>query len=493
MPHLHDTTFSWMDTPLKYGTLCVNIYTLFLSVYPKAPVGSKRVKGLLSMLLPFLGMVLLRPHVEPLHLQVMVTLVWLGLMLYFHLRPREALVYTLICCGVGYAAMFVGAFLSGVIGVWYCELVLGSYEKADAVYESLPAHMIMAGSIVLLQCGIVALFLRPKRLKSGISNLIQYGKEDVGVYLIGLFLTVMTLFNFLCWKNILDVSNTILFAAGMACIMAMYFSLRWDIRQEYVRRSNVDSLALLEKSLAEKERQLVELREENDRLAGMMHMDNKLIPAMVQAVRQCAEECRGHEPDGLADKALAIAAELDDIYRRRSAAAVAYEANARQIPSMGAVSTDAIVAYLARRAKEDGTDFTVELPSDSGTFLALLDKAVERRDLNVLLAELTENALLAARENGDTVGRKAVRLVWSEGEDGICLQVSDSGKPFDPKVLQQMGRRRITTRCEKGGSGMGLMNVARLLSRYGAKFTVTTDDETMSPFVKTVCVQFDVL
>ena len=70
--------------------------------------------------------------------------------------------------------------------------------------------------------------------------------------------------------------------------------------------------------------------------------------------------------------------------------------------------------------------------------------------------------------------------------------MSDSGKEFDKNVLHHMGRRKMTTRLDKGGSGTGLMTVSRLLQKYDADFVVEPPAEKdISRFIKTVAVRFD--
>ena len=57
-------------------------------------------------------------------------------------------------------------------------------------------------------------------------------------------------------------------------------------------------------------------------------------------------------------------------------------------------------------------------------------------------------------------------------EDKPRLEVLDSGENFKPEVLKNLGRRRITTHANDGGSGIGLMNLFGIMKQTQASFTI---------------------
>lgn len=484
----------WFDAPVKYGVLCLGAYLIFLAVLPKRPDRRKYIGGGFLSMVPGIVMLLFRDRLLPLHIVTMVAVFMLVILVYFRLRLREAMVYAMVAFGISYAAFFVATFVVIFCGAWFCELALGSYEKADIFFESVPVHVVTVLIMQALQLGMIGAFLKRNRLKNGLANIIHYGTSDVGVYISFVILLVTTMFGLMYRLHIGGMTSTILFVVGCVCVLSMYFWLQREIRAVYQSKQFRNEIALLEKSLAEKDRIMAALQEDNEKLAQIIHKDNKLIPAMVNAVRDCADAGHGDENSDFAARALAVAEQLDDIYRERSTTVEHYEAHACRFPTMGAVSTDAILSYMSRRAGENGTGFAVEVRENGDDFFSQLDAAVDRHDFNTILTELVENALLAAKENEDAAVRAVSVRLERDDTNGksICLRVSDSGKEFDKNVLHHMGRRKMTTRLDKGGSGTGLMTVSRLLQKYDADFVVEPPAEKdISRFIKTVAVRFD--
>ncbi|MEZ5645931.1 MAG: hybrid sensor histidine kinase/response regulator [Burkholderiaceae bacterium] len=91
-----------------------------------------------------------------------------------------------------------------------------------------------------------------------------------------------------------------------------------------------------------------------------------------------------------------------------------------------------------------------------------------RRDLLYLVVcTLIKNALQALHEAGVSV--PAITLSLDERAPGTgeaplpCLTVSDNGPGVDPQILPHLGREPVTTRAERGGTGMGLLFCHRVM------------------------------
>ena len=78
-------------------------------------------------------------------------------------------------------------------------------------------------------------------------------------------------------------------------------------------------------------------------------------------------------------------------------------------------------------------------------------------------------------------------------EEHLRLEVLDSGNRFDIEVLKKMGRQRITTHAEEGGSGIGLMTLFKFLRQTGASLAIEeySGAESNAKYNKSVRVTFD--
>lgn len=94
-----------------------------------------------------------------------------------------------------------------------------------------------------------------------------------------------------------------------------------------------------------------------------------------------------------------------------------------------------------------------------------------------MLLNLCVNAGQAMEEGGElciTVSDSE----WPEPIDGnghgpvVCLEVADTGPGMEQAVLDRLFEPLFTTRCDKGGSGIGLMVVQRIVRNHGGQISV---------------------
>ena len=135
------------------------------------------------------------------------------------------------------------------------------------------------------------------------------------------------------------------------------------------------------------------------------------------------------------------------------------------------------------RALKDNIFFDLSVTSDIRSYA---NAVISENDLNTLILDLGENALIAVRE---TKKRNVLVVLGTECENFV-MSIYDSGLMFEQKVIENLGKRRITTHKETGGSGIGLMTTFELLRKYKASFDI---DETVvsENYVKKVSVIFD--
>jgi len=86
-----------------------------------------------------------------------------------------------------------------------------------------------------------------------------------------------------------------------------------------------------------------------------------------------------------------------------------------------------------------------------------------------MFMNLCINAGQAMEGNGDLTITVSDAIQWPAPQDGdghgpaVCLEVADTGPGMEPAVLERLFEPLFTTRCEKGGSGIGLMVVQRIV------------------------------
>lgn len=111
---------------------------------------------------------------------------------------------------------------------------------------------------------------------------------------------------------------------------------------------------------------------------------------------------------------------------------------------------------------------------------------ISENDLNTLILDLGENALIAVQKSEI----RNVLIVFGSENESFTVSIYDSGLPFEQQVIENLGKRRITTHRKTCGSGIGLMTTAQLLKKHKASLMIDESIDNES-YVKKVSVIFD--
>lgn len=224
---------------------------------------------------------------------------------------------------------------------------------------------------------------------------------------------------------------------------------------------------------------------ENETFSKIIHKDNKLIPAMELAVSQLLYSiAQDDTQQGRKEQAQNILKQLKALSAERAGIIKTYEESNSKFPTLGLSSLDALFHFMVQKASTAGILFDLTL--DDGIDQVMTEN-ISESDASTLLADLIENALIAAHHGQH---KKAVQVKLGVDTGIFYISVSDSGAPFPPEVLDRWGIERITTHTDTGGSGIGMMSIHELCQKYSASFEIEQIQDT-SPYRKCVSIRFD--
>lgn len=118
----------------------------------------------------------------------------------------------------------------------------------------------------------------------------------------------------------------------------------------------------------------------------------------------------------------------------------------------------------------------------------MMTKIIDEDSLNTLIADIVENAIIATRNQLT----KNILLSIDLENNCYCINIFDSGIPFESDTFLYIGKKRYTTHQNSGGSGIGLMTTFEILKKYSASFII---DETINAttYTKKIAICFDAL
>ena len=389
--------------------------------------------------------------------------------LYILLRVRHSIVNTVtitaISCGITIIIMAFAFLVSIPLG--YLIFILVPNETIRTCIVILATDM--------LQILFVFLIYKIKRFKSGVSIQNNDGSIELLLLLSILSIFLLTLF----YADNISKSPLELFILTLIfCGLGLIILWKKHISNSYHTQIYKRNETLYEHRIEEYEKERNNLLNQNTELSKIIHRDNKLIPAMVMAVK----ELINNAPDNL--ELNGLLEQLEELSSEHKEIITAYQQETDNLPKTGSIPLDAVLHYILSKAKQYGTEFTVNITSDS--ISDLLSKLTDITDLTTILCDLVENALIATKSTPES----KVQIVFDNAASDIPrISIYDNGPLFDDKVIANMGKMRITTHKDDGGSGIGLTTLFEILNKYNASFCL--DERQNNEFTKCIQITFD--
>lgn len=450
---------------IKYGTIILCCTYSFCKIFQTRSTLLLQKAVLLSFLLgETIIVAILRVHG-----MMIAPLFMLGLSVFIHrVIYQLGLGTSLTGTIIGFGITYVSNSISVLACVVY-KLILNDHSEQSGVIEFT--------IISVTQILVIALLFRIKRLRCGIPYLSDPRYTDVSLHL-GVFILNVVILE-LSTKDRTSIQIT--FPMLTACAALLIFAWRSRISREYIERLYKREYIEQQKTIDALTAQRDALQAENEKFSAIIHKDNKLLPAMELAVTNALVHTATCDD---AQERLAqteqLLAQLHELSNERAGVIGNYERSTQSSPNTGIIVIDAMLAYMERRAVAAGVAFTVTLDVP---LQQIVPTHISAEDLSTLMADLLENAILAARDISG--GAVAVRT----SAQGPCyrLCIYDNGAPFPAEVLQNQGMRRITTRAASGGSGIGLMTAHEICARNHITFAI---EPCTDPYTKAVTLTF---
>jgi C4-dicarboxylate-specific signal transduction histidine kinase len=118
----------------------------------------------------------------------------------------------------------------------------------------------------------------------------------------------------------------------------------------------------------------------------------------------------------------------------------------------------------------------------------IISERLSRTALQTLISDHVKDAIISAGDRNDKHGSVLLNLA----RDGAAYSITvlDNGAPFEITVFDKLGRERVTTHSDSGGTGVGFMQTFATLKACGGSMVITEFNSGM-PFTKSVGLRFD--
>lgn len=402
----------------------------------------------------------------------------------------------MLCIGMTllYRTKFDLALITSMISYVIFQIIANIWSLILALcciplyyYHIKPAAIVPTLLIGILSHLAILLLTKVKRFKSIHTTLTNanFIKNSITIVLVIIIFKSADTYQ-ICEENypMYITYGIILPLATFLLAILLFAWWRRMITKSYIEKIRKLERQSLYDELAEKAATIQKLREDNQALARILHKDNKLIPAMENAVTEfllCRTSAELSEAKIYGEK---LVAELQFMFQDRKGIMDDYHSQNVCLTQTGTVAVDAMLAYMQKKAASKQVVFTCKhTPAAMGHLLT----RISPEDLSHLLSDLLENALNAM---SDTNGGK-LQVVLGKLEKDAYISVADTGTSFDIETLQLLGIQQHTTHADTGGSGIGLMDIWKLKKKYRASIQIQEFESQQNAYTKKITLFFN--
>lgn len=399
-----------------------------------------------------------------------ILLLWL-LLSFWQSNPELTFMTTIISFGMSY-----GFFLTNSLII----LVLIRYTFYNMVPITNIGIVVTAG---VFQCALTPLLFRYKRFRKGMPFLTSTGFLNVGVG-ISLFLWGLLIYAQLP-RHIPLYAAVLIPLTVIVCVFLLIFWWQKQLTKAYIARLKQIELESLRMELSEMSRQLSEVKSHNEILGSLIHKDNKVIPALQNAVFEYLSECdsgRQLSQTEIRRNGEILLQELaaeTDMRQQILASAPGSGSNKWET---GIPKLDILLVYMEKQAKKESIHFNAIIERGLANHCAaeLTEEVVQ------IVGDLLENGIIATK----CCEVQRIQAQLYTYENNLLIEISDTGIPFEAASFLKFGLEKYTTHTDTGGTGTGLMDMWKIKEKYKASIHITEYPENRI-FHKKVAFLFD--
>lgn len=345
-------------------------------------------------------------------------------------------------------------------------------------------------SLMLIICVEILLInriFRIKRLKNGITFLKDNKKLNnigiIGFAFIGITIIIYSIVsNTSEWQ-----SGTYLFLGIVIESICMFIWIKQKITKYYKQKLKEKTIEELENEIKEKDKEIKNILEENQRIATINHKYSNRIKALegfsnkVMSKPEIVENMKVE----FGDEFLNFEKQVQKLSKEYT---MEMEKNIEnKIPKTGIFGIDNILEYMNQEATKSNIKFNVKI---NGNVNYMIENIVEQSKLETMLGDHIKDAIIAINSSNNT--NKNILLILGIIDEHYEVCIYDTGIEFEISTLLKLGLEQITTHKATGGSGIGFMTTFETLKNTKASLIIEEKHPmNKTDYTKAVRIKFD--
>ena len=328
--------------------------------------------------------------------------------------------------------------------------------------------------ILLIYSSFILILLNIKRLNKGLIFFKEKLRDD-NIDILILNISAIILYMIIVLSNYNKIAAREIGFSLILFAIIMFITIQKSLQLYYKQKLQEREVEEIKEELKNRDKEIEELEKENLKLNkknhSIAHKQKSLEYELEQMILNNQIVNGAHVKD-----------KIENLSKEMQNETVSVELTKTHIDEI-----DSMLKYMQSECTKNKIDFELQV---NGNIHQMVNTYIEKEDLEILIADMIKNAIIAINHSENINKSILVRLGLIDGF--YSLYVYDSGIEFEINTLINLGIKPNTTHADNGGTGMGWMNTFDTLKKYRASLVI---DEYGKPvkdnFTKVIKIVFD--
>lgn len=372
---------------------------------------------------------------------------------------------------IGYSILITTMSLSISYIVFFVSLGISFFPN---IVFNINNSFISLFIIIFIYTILVYIMLKIKRVTKGLLFLKdKFNTEVMDILILNISITI--LFTVILLSNYERMNTRVIGTSFIIFSIIMFVSIQKSLQLYYKQKLQEREVEEIKEELKNREKEIKELENENLKLNKKNHSIAHKQKSLEHELKELLANNQIINKNNIKDK-------IEDLSKEMQNETISVELAKTNIEEI-----DSMLKYMQSECMKNKIDFQLQL---NGNIHHMVNTYIEKEDLEILIADMIKNALIAINNSKNINKGILVRLGLIDGK--YSLYIYDSGIEFEIDTLINLGIKPSTTHSNDGGTGMGWMNTFDTLKKYKASLVI---DEYGKPvednFTKVIKIIFD--
>ena len=309
--------------------------------------------------------------------------------------------------------------------------------------------------IVLIYCLLIYNIFKIKKLKYGFS-FVKRNIENSYFSMLTIDICVIILFLMIMIKKSSFGEGKVFGTTFFIAIVSIILTIKQSFNLYYKQNLLIKDLKQTKSDLEAKKQEVEKLEKENLEFSktshSLVHKQKALEYKLEQLMRTGIDK----------DSKETIKEEIENIAKE-----VYKEPKQTELDKTEIEVIDNIFSYMQSECIKNNIKFELQV---TGNIFYMVNNLISENELEILIADHIKDAIIAINHSENINRSIMVRI----GDiDGVySLYIYDSGIEFEKEVLDNLGKKPITTHAHEGGTGMGFINTFDTLNKTKASLII---------------------